>query len=583
IAFPLPGNWTAEVQEWDNNVLSSTFSEFKITVKNSDHPGFVKVHRNKKNLERGGKMIFPVGANLFSPVVDNNLYYSGNPKDQLNVSSWDKYHKDVRRYEQEGGKYLRFIMEPTASEIEFEKVGNYYDRLNLAWEMDQFLDFAEEKDLLVEWNCMIQSPFKVFDQEFQSWDFLEQAGSNRSAYAYSKEFNLSLPSEIFTNPEAFKYFKERYRYIVARWGYSPQIYFFELISEPFWLNRDDRTGITPYDDENESGELRGVLSDFHSNMAEYIKVELQHTQHLLAALNHVPSPENQFYPHSKSPIQDESWASPHIDIISMNMYKGIPSHFHFEENSVLAYQLQELQAHYQKPLFLSETQIAENLSVCSDRKLLPLDVMTTGFIGIAGFNIWETFFYNEDKNATDFDDRINWSWVIGGQKFMENHVASILEKDSGDWKVYSFALPDKQRLFTYLPDVLESHWYVSEGGNFGAGVLMNRTYNVYTNRISDETECNQYKAPEGTPSAHQNTLRNLGAKKNKMSVDHLTRKTKFQITFYDYISNKSIGFDRVKSNRRGVIKFRYPVLSVTKDEPLRPAIWLVVEPLNENL
>jgi hypothetical protein len=354
------------------------------------------------------------------------------------------------------------------------------------------------------------------------------------------------------------------------------------MSEPFWLNRDDRTGSTPYDDDNEMGELRGVLSQFHSKMAEYIKVELQHKQHLLAALNHVPSPENQFYPHPKSPIQDESWASPFIDIISMNMYKGSPAHFHFEENSVLVYQLRKLQEHYQKPLFLSETQIAENLSVCSGRKLLPIDVMTTGFIGIAGFNIWETFFYSEEINTTEFDDRINWKWVIEGQKFMENQAAHVLEKDSGNWKVYSYSLADKQRLFSFLPDVLETHWYVSKSDSFAVAVLMNRTYNVYTARVSDSSECAMYKATEGTPSSHQNTRRNLGARKNKMSFDQLNRKTKFQIVFYDYISNNEIGREQVKSNRRGAIKFRYPILAVTKVEALRPAIWLVVEPLNES-
>ena len=576
-AFPLAGKWTVKFREWQKNELTREFPLLELFVQSSTHPGFVKVHPNRKNLMRGENLIYPVGANLFSPVVGNNLYYSGNPKEQLDVSCWKRYHNDVKEYQEQGGKYIRFIMEPTASEIEFEKVGNYSDRLNYAWEMDQLLEFAEEKDLLIQWNCMIQSPFKIFDKEFQSWDFSKNNNEGRPGYGYSSQFELSKPSEIFTNEEAYKYFKERYRYIIARWGYSPQIYFFELISEPFWLDIDDRVPGTPYDLDNETGNLRSILSGFHTSMAKYIKEELKHTSHLLAALNHVPSTDNIFYPHAKSPLQDESWASPNIDIISMNMYKGSPAHFHYAENNIMPYKLQKLQEHYQKPLFFSETQFAENLSVCAEHKMLPIDLMATGFIGAAGFNIWEVFYYNLQKESKELDDRKNWKNIIESQRFMESKTTEVLGQQNGNWSIYSCALNDKVRLFDYAPALLEGHWYISELKTAACGVLLNRTYNIYTNRVSDSSECASLKVPEGSRSAWQNNLRDLGKKKNKIVMESLKPKHVYAIVFYEFMSNNELSRMEVKSNRRGIVKFEHPILSVTNNQVLRPALWFTLQ------
>jgi hypothetical protein len=47
---------------------------------------------------------------------------------------------------------------------------------------------------------------------------------------------LKTPAEFFTSPEARRLTKQKYRYIVARWGYSPAVLAWELFNEVHWVD-----------------------------------------------------------------------------------------------------------------------------------------------------------------------------------------------------------------------------------------------------------------------------------------------------------------------------------------------------------
>jgi hypothetical protein len=47
---------------------------------------------------------------------------------------------------------------------------------------------------------------------------------------------LSAPEEFFTNPRAIALTKAKYRYIIARWGYSPSVMAWELFNEVQWTD-----------------------------------------------------------------------------------------------------------------------------------------------------------------------------------------------------------------------------------------------------------------------------------------------------------------------------------------------------------
>lgn len=69
---------------------------------------------------------------------------------------------------------------------------------------------------------------------------------------------LGSPAEFFTSPEAIRYTKAKYRYIIARYGHSPAILAWELFNEVQWTEpatqgRDDLVGV------------------WHADMAAYIR------------------------------------------------------------------------------------------------------------------------------------------------------------------------------------------------------------------------------------------------------------------------------------------------------------------------
>jgi hypothetical protein len=70
---------------------------------------------------------------------------------------------------------------------------------------------------------------------------------------------LRTPSEFFTSPRAVALTKRKYRYIVARWGYSPTVLAWELFNEVHWvdaLRRDHDVA---------------AVAHWHDEMAAYIR------------------------------------------------------------------------------------------------------------------------------------------------------------------------------------------------------------------------------------------------------------------------------------------------------------------------
>ncbi|MFT3867473.1 MAG: DUF5060 domain-containing protein [Nibricoccus sp.] len=71
---------------------------------------------------------------------------------------------------------------------------------------------------------------------------------------------LNTPVEFFTSPEAIQLTMQKYRYIVARWGYSPALMCWELFNEVHWT--DAMRG------ENKNEE---AVARWHSLMAGYLR------------------------------------------------------------------------------------------------------------------------------------------------------------------------------------------------------------------------------------------------------------------------------------------------------------------------
>jgi len=91
-----------------------------------------------------------------------------------------------------------------------------------AWRLDRAVDLAEKYGLFLEltFNSHGQIRRDKFDAE---WKY--------NPYSVKNGGWVASPAMFFTHPEVKRLFKQRYRYIVARWGYSPNIMTWELFNE----------------------------------------------------------------------------------------------------------------------------------------------------------------------------------------------------------------------------------------------------------------------------------------------------------------------------------------------------------------
>jgi len=198
-------------------------------VPSSAH-GFLRVAGNQRAFEYSdGSPYFAVGLNTCW----------GN-------STYD-YDKWFPKLAENGGNFGRLWIGPiTMFTLETQyKIGRI-DQAN-AWRVDYVHDLAAQKGIRLMF-CLESFNSLRIKPEYPHWDKCPYNSANGGPCAK--------PEDFFTNPEARKIFKNRLRYMVARWGYSPNLFAWEL-----WNEVDLVETYIP-------AEVR----DWHIEMARYIKL-----------------------------------------------------------------------------------------------------------------------------------------------------------------------------------------------------------------------------------------------------------------------------------------------------------------------
>src|SRR5690606_3307829 len=240
----------------------------------------------------------------------------------------------------QGGKFIRIMQSPWSALIEYEKKGNYFDRLHYAWEQDKLLDLCEQYDAMMLFNLMNHTPFEICSSYFAfHWDWerywIDENGQiyyNHDEdwpwYCYntnSKEIGGKLPHQTLADDEDLLYHQQRTRYYISRYGYSTNIYEFELLSEPFNVDVNAKYKTQPYFVPQDGAtdeqiayqkELFQSIEKYQRNISTYIKEELGHDEHLIG----VDYASGIWNPDSTKWQLDKSYAFKHIDIIALNDY-----------------------------------------------------------------------------------------------------------------------------------------------------------------------------------------------------------------------------------------------------------------------
>jgi hypothetical protein len=487
------GQWNCVVHVNINGTNTLTTNQFQFNCVPSNKKGFMKVGENHRYFKIDNDPFFPVGRNL--QTMDTLAADASD--DKISSGAWSPtplpayryllYHDLLAELKLKGGNYFRYLVSPWLTEIEFEHLNNYSERMNNAWEFDRILDVCEDLDLRMQLNMQIHFAFETpSGYAMTNWDWPKKGDPlnifcvppNDSGYCYRRELGLENALDFLTNTDAIKYYKYRLRYMIARWGYSTNIAVLELVSEinaigstrelkkVYNYTTDPLTGqvidssfvgCTGIDSTTYKPHPNGCydslpcpscndIYNWQITMLKYIKEDLGHTEHLLTT-------SNGGYPN----VADTTWNSPYVDIRDYNLYySASPLHYIGVYNEVDNFVFND------KPFMHSETG-GGNIDECSGSVTEIKDLFLQPFTGIpvAGMN-WEGFVnqYN------------NWHYMQTINNFM-----SGLKLDEENFQPQPPLITSDKTLMTlYL--VSEP---MDNNSRKAVGVICNNTFNYHTN------------------------------------------------------------------------------------------------------
>lgn len=192
----------------------------------------------------------------------------------------------------------------------FEGVGRY--NLETAQRLDLIVELAEQLDIAIQLVFQYHGQFSTTTNA--NWD----ENPYNAACPQDGGF-LENPEDFFSDAEAIRLSKSKYRYIIARWGYSPAILAWELWNEVQYTDGWDKTPAN-------------VIS-WHQEMSQYLRANDPHG-HLITTSSH-------------SAGFEDIWNLNTIDLIQVHHY-GTPVISPFNTTS------RELADQYQKPVIIGE-------------------------------------------------------------------------------------------------------------------------------------------------------------------------------------------------------------------------------------
>ncbi|MFW7379119.1 MAG: cellulase family glycosylhydrolase [Oligoflexus sp.] len=240
--------WTPiQAGEWSyqfivkNRWQQSMSPMFTLQVAKAEgHPGFVRVDREKPEFFsfESGEFFYPIGQNVaWLPIEDYPRYF--------------------KRMAESGQNWARIWMSHWSFGIEwkhmgeFRGLGNY--NLEKAQKLDQLFAIAEEHDIYLQ---------LVFDFHGAYSTKVNPEWLNNPHHVINGGF-LTRAEDFFTDPQAKELYRKRLRYIIARWGHSPQLMAWEFFNEVTFTDHFDDAKVT----------------DWHREMSRFVK-KIDPYQHL---------------------------------------------------------------------------------------------------------------------------------------------------------------------------------------------------------------------------------------------------------------------------------------------------------------
>lgn len=201
------GQWQYQLECTDQSG-TTTSSIYYFYCSSSNNNGFIRLANNRYLKFENGNQFFGVGLNLGWYDYPEKTY---------------SYEKWIDSLAANNGNLIRVWMSQNAIAIEWKNtgLGNYTNRLDRSFQLDWLFDYAARKNIYIQ-LCLIphgQLSINVNPE----W--------NDNPYNSANGGPCSTPEQFFTNETAKNFFKRRLEYIINRWGYSPNLFAWEIFNE----------------------------------------------------------------------------------------------------------------------------------------------------------------------------------------------------------------------------------------------------------------------------------------------------------------------------------------------------------------
>lgn len=224
----------------------------RFTCVDSRHPGFVRISQHDRRYFAfdNGQPYVPVGANVCW----------ASSRGTFDYDDW------LPRYAQAGCNYFRLWLSPAWTTFALETTREPKERTGInkidlanAWRLDYVLNLARKHGM---YALLCFDSFNILRQrEEGGFPFWEETPHNSANGGPLRE-----PGEFWTNPEMLRAYRNKLRYIVARWGWYPHV-----MSWEFW-NEVDIVGRTAYNLE--------AITRWHQQMGDYLR-QIDPWKHLI--------------------------------------------------------------------------------------------------------------------------------------------------------------------------------------------------------------------------------------------------------------------------------------------------------------
>ncbi len=299
---PTAGDYSVSVTVFTNHQPTglSARTNFSVTGEAPARSGYVRIAPGGQYFETGdGRALRLIGA---------NVCWHGS----RGTHDYDDWFAAM---EAAGANFMRLWMCPWSFGLETEPDSLNRYRLDQAWRLDYVLQQAEQRGFYVELCLDYHGMFASKPDYWGGNDYWP-----KHPYNVAQDGPCATPNAFFTDATARTLYQKRLRYLVARYGYSPN-----LLAWQFFNEIDNVYSVLNATD----------VAAWHAVMGDWLRAH-DPFQHLLTTSFTTADPHA------------EIWSLPQMDFVCIHSYgAGRPAH-------ALSAHPQKLRQQFGKPVLIDE-------------------------------------------------------------------------------------------------------------------------------------------------------------------------------------------------------------------------------------